>query len=137
MTPAREGTPRAPREPFPRLPGKIWVATHEFRLEVVPRSHESLQPAEPGEPDSDGITVFDKQVIFLADDMSTPLELETIWHEITHVVNWVYEIEDGTDEERICDKHGKAWTQFWIANPRFARWWNTQCIALRKAQKEA
>lgn len=131
---------------YDKLPKKVWVGTQEFTLRVEARSNPVLKAHEEGEPNSDGLTVFDESPhasvkdwkpwsIYLADDMSPPLFLETVWHELTHAINWAYDIEDGVEEEFIADKHGKAWSQFWIANPRFARWWQAQCIAIRKERE--
>jgi hypothetical protein len=133
---------------FAKLPKKVWVGTQEFYLRVEPRTHPVLAPHEKDQPNSDGMTVFDESPhenvkdwkpwsIYLSDDLSLPMGLETLWHELTHAINWAYDIEDGAEEEYIADKHGKAWSQFWIANPRFARWWNSQCVAIRKERAHA
>jgi hypothetical protein len=116
-------------------PAKVWVGEYEFDLSVVPRSHDELQPDqddEPGCKPHDGVTLYDETTILIANDLNPTGLLETIWHELTHAVNHAAGIEDGADEETIAGDHGKVWTQFWLVNPRFQRWWNAQCVALRK-----
>jgi hypothetical protein len=95
-----------------------------------------LQPVEGPHPD-DGACSFDPTAIFIADDMNQGQALETVWHELTHAINHVCDIDDMVSEEDLTDKHGKVWSQFWISNPRFATWWMRNCIAVRKERARA
>lgn len=120
---------------YDKLPRRVWVGNYEFRIRVVPRATDRLAPEKDGDQENDGITIFEPTEIMVAADMAAPLLLEVVWHEITHAINWDNDVDDGADEETICDRHGKAWTAFWVANPRFARWWNGQVVAIRKERE--
>lgn len=122
---------------YDKLPKKVWIGTYEFTIHVVDRNHDKLKSKGADDPDADGITTFAGQTIHIANDMTASLVLETVWHEITHAINWVNDIEDGADEEMICNLHGKAWSKFFIENPRFGRWFQAQCIAIRKERDHA
>lgn len=108
-------------------PDKVWIGTVEYAIRVVEANHPKLDGGE-----SDGITEFAPPQIHLADSLSLSTFMETLYHELTHAVDFVTDIEDGTLEEEIADKHGKVWSQFWINNPRFQRWWSKACVQVRK-----
>lgn len=108
-------------------PKKVWIGTTEFEIFLVEKNHAKLDNGE-----SDGITEFNPPVIHLCQDLCLTLFMETLWHELTHAVNHVGDIEDSPLEEVIADQHGKVWSQFWINNPRFQRWWTKVCNAVRK-----
>jgi hypothetical protein len=114
-----------------RFPKKVWVGTFEFPVHFVEGTHEKLDKGE-----LNGCALFDQPetAIYFCESLPAVKLLEIVWHEFTHAVNYVSDIEDGVEEETICEKHGKAWSQFWIQNPRFARWWLAACIAVRKEQ---
>lgn len=108
-------------------PDKVWIGTAEYAICVVPADHAKLDGGE-----TDGITEFSPTVIHIANSLPLTAFMETIWHELTHAIDDAVGLEDGSLEEDIADHHGKAWTQFWINNPRFQRWWGKACIAVRK-----
>ncbi len=113
-----------------RFPKKVWIGTFEFPVHFVEASHEILEKG-----DLNGCAVFDPDTaVYFCDALSPVKLLEIVWHELTHGVNYVGDIEDGIEEEVICERHGKLWSQFWINNPAFARWWLAACIAVRKEQ---
>lgn len=116
-------------ERIARCPRKLWVGTYEVPLHFVPRSHEKLTDAE-GE--YDGHTELNPAVIFICESLALMTLLESVYHEITHFVDFATDIEDGAIEEEIADRHGKTWTLFWINNPKFQRWWNSACAAVRE-----
>lgn len=108
-------------------PDRVWIGTAEYVIHVVPADHPKLDGGE-----TDGITEFAPTEIHIAESLALPAFMETIWHELTHALNDVVGIEDGAEEEAIADRHGKAWSQFWINNPRFQRWWARACVAARR-----
>jgi hypothetical protein len=108
-------------------PDKVWVGTVEFRIHLVPSSHDKLDGGE-----TEGITEMSPPQIHVSKDLSLSAFMETLYHELTHAVDFVSDIEDGTDEESIADKHAKTWSQLWINNPRFQRWWAKACVTVRK-----
>lgn len=126
------------RDGYDKMPRKVWVGQHEFKVVVVPRADAALAPDNPEtEGQADGACEFEPTVISIADDMNQSRLLETVMHELTHAVNHAALIEDGASEESIADLHGKIWTQVWIVNPRFAAWWTRTCIAVRKERASA
>lgn len=108
-------------------PDKVWIGTVEYRIHPVSPNHAKLDGG-----DSDGITEFSPPVIHVSNGLSLTAFMETLWHELTHAVDFVSDIEDGVLEEDIADRHAKVWSQFWINNPRFQRWWTKACVAVRK-----
>lgn len=115
-----------------KMPRKVWIGNFEFRLAFGEWDQLPLKDAE-GEYDGD--TDFDTQLITLRSNMTLPIFLETTIHELTHAVDFAGDIEDGVLEEFIADKHGKLWSQFWVNNPRFQRWWTSACVALRRERQ--
>jgi hypothetical protein len=108
-------------------PERVWIGTVEYAIHVVPKDHPKLDHGE-----THGITEFDPTEIHISGDLSLTPFMETIWHELTHAIDDIAGIEDGAIEEDIADRHGKAWSQFWINNPRFQRWWTKACVQVRK-----
>lgn len=99
------------------LPNKIWVGSYEFPLRVVPAGDPMLDNA-------DGCTEFDENCrgIKIASNLATRHRLEIVIHEITHAINWSVDLEDGATEEDVATKHGRAWSQFLLDNPRYVAW---------------
>lgn len=108
-----------------KFPKKLWIGTFTADIHFVPKEHEKLDCGE-----SDGLTEF-PHAIYLSQDLALTVLLESIYHEITHFVDFTTDIDDGVAEEDIADRHGKTWTLFWISNPKFQRWWNAACQAVR------
>jgi hypothetical protein len=64
--------------------------------------------------------------------------LVIVLHELTHCIYWVYDIDEDSaviDEESIAEKHGKAWTQLYLDNPRIVKWLVYTVDKIRKDQK--
>lgn len=101
-------------------PAKVWVGTYEFAIEFLPPDDPALMLR--GRP-CDGITDTELQSIAIGAHLDDRKTLEIVWHEITHAISWVFEIEDGAREESIARKHGIAWSQFHLDNPHFVRWY--------------
>lgn len=114
-----------------RCPAKVWIGTMEFPIHFVEPTHEQLDGG-----DNEGCCLFDPPAIYISETLSLTKAMEIIWHEITHGLNYSVDIVDGVEEEDIARRHGVAWSQFWINNPRFARWWLAMSVAVRKAQDQ-
>lgn len=111
-------------------PDRVWIGAEEYALLVVPSDHEKVDGGE-----SDGYADRAAATIYIRDGLTPCGVLETVWHELTHAVDWAGGIEDGAIEEDIADRHAKIWSQFWINNPRFAKWWMDACEEVRKARQ--
>jgi hypothetical protein len=123
-----------------KLPRKIWIGTYEVSVQSVPPNSPKLDPIEPGE-ETRLRGMFDPDVeppeIFVDQTLGGIQLLEIINHEITHAINYVYDIQDGAQEEDVAETHGRAWSMFYVANPRYQRWLVSLCNAIRKEQKDA
>lgn len=115
-----------------KFPKKLWIGTYEVPISFVAREHPKLTDEE-GE--ADGCTEYGPAEIFLCNGLTLTILLETIYHEVTHFVNFVGAVEDGSPEEHIADQHGKVWTLVWINNPKFQRWWTAACVEVRKERE--
>jgi hypothetical protein len=115
------------------LPTRLWIGTYEFYLMSVPRTHPKL------DGDADGITYTgdDGNLICIASHLDARRMLEVVLHEVTHAINWVNDIEDGTDEEDVATKHGHAWSALLLDNPRFQRWLTVALNRIRKERTKA
>ena len=107
------------------LPKKVEVGTYEFPIQIIHAGDPRL-----GE-DADGITFFGSpdelqvsRCILIAGRLGPKKTLEVVLHEVTHAINYVSNIDNGADEEEIAERHGAAWAQFWLDNPRLLRWLN-------------
>jgi hypothetical protein len=105
-----------------QLPRKIEVGTVEYPIRIVAATDKLLDEAN-------GIAYFGEEdgvprQILIAARLGPKQTLEIVLHEIIHVINHVNEIEDGEDEEIVTTKHGAAWAQFWIDNPKMLLWVN-------------
>lgn len=52
----------------------------------------------------------------------TTKALESLLHEISHAIWWVYRLNDDDKEERIVSVMGMAWTQVYRDNPWLIEW---------------
>jgi hypothetical protein len=116
------------------LPKKVEVGSYEFALHVVPASDTKLDGA-------DGICYFAEEdggrAIFVAAGLGLRKMLDVVLHELTHAINWCHDIDDGADEEAIATKHGTAWSQLFLDNPKFQRWLVSILNRIRKERLDA
>lgn len=123
----------------PPLPRKVWVESYEFGMKLVPANDPILD-------DNTGMTVTEegKKCIYISDALEIRHRLEIVLHEITHAINWVHDIGDGgddedmvmMDEEDLAAKHGRAWSAFFLDNPRFQRWLTYTLNRIRKERAD-
>ena len=123
------------KKPAPTLPRKLWIGTYEFKLNFTESEHPGLC-GEDGQMEADGRNC----IIWLAEDMGPRRLLEIVLHEITHAINWVHDIDDDDGktvikEEALAQKHGMAWSQFWLDNPRFERWFVFALARIRRERR--
>lgn len=131
--------PKATRAPA--LPGKLWIGTFEVPLKVVPPHADELKDENGVE--SNGMSVVhdeDLLGIWIASNLPPRKRLEIVIHEVIHIINFAYGIEDDDAgrpicEEDVAEKHGKAWTQLYLDNPRFVKWLTYVVDKIRKDQK--
>lgn len=117
------------------LPKQVEVGSFVFPIHVVPPDHPRLGG------DSDGCTTFSDEEggygIYIAATLPLRQGLETVLHEVTHAINYAQDIEGGEDEETITRKHGAAWSQFFLDNPKFQRWLVYVLNRIRKERQHA
>ena len=53
---------------------------------------------------------------------STHSAVDTLLHEISHAIFWVFHVRGGDSEERIVSAMGTAWTQIYRDNPDLLDW---------------
>lgn len=116
------------------LPRKVWVGPYEFPVRVVPTSDPVL---DSGVADGATVTLEEGRGIFLSEQLDRRKLLEIVTHEVTHAINWAYDIEDGVEEEAIASQHGIAWSQFLLDNPRYQRWLTSTLNAIRRERSSA
>lgn len=64
-----------------------------------------------------------EQMIRVQLNMPTPFKaVDTVLHEITHALYWVYGIHDDDKEERIVGAMASAWMQIYRDNPWLLDW---------------
>lgn len=111
------------------LPTRIFIGTF-----VVHVSH--VEDNDPRLEDARGISLLDggKTEILINKTLVGPQLLEVVWHEVTHVINWINDLDDGMEEEKLTTVHGCAWPLLLVANPKFQRWLTWMVNSLRKDQ---
>jgi hypothetical protein len=116
-----------------RLPSTLWVGNYEFPMMMVPVKDKIL------EGDADGCTMFEHgdRGIYIAEHLCKRRTLDVVLHEITHAINWVHDIQDKEPEEGIASKHGIAWSQLYLDNPRFEEWLTYTVRAIRAEREDA
>lgn len=116
-------------------PAKLWVTSYEFPFEF-------LHPEDPILEGDDGCMESDedKRGIYVSASLDARKMLEIVWHEVTHAINWACDIDeekDVIDEETIALQHGLSWSQFFLDNPKFVRWYVSVVNRIRKERKHA
>ncbi len=118
--------------PFPKT---LWVSGYEFPLAIVEGEDVRLEGA-------DGLTETGEKsrAIWIAAHLGTYRTVEIVLHEITHAINWAYDLcnaEDMADEEDIATKHGAAWARLYLDNPKFCQWLNSAINRVRAERANA
>lgn len=108
------------------------MGTYEFAFDFAPPEHPELRACGRH---NDGTCDLKRQEITISAALDDRKTLEIVWHEITHAMNWVCGISSRTAEETIARKHGEAWSQFFLDNPKFVRWYTSLVSRIRKERK--
>jgi hypothetical protein len=112
---------------FKGLPRRMQVGAFVFRVLLESSEHELLAEAF-GRCDTDNRRIYVRQ------DMDAELALNTVVHELSHAVNWVYGVNDDSTEEQFTGQHTNGLIDLWMRNPRLVLWITK---TLRRAKKEA
>lgn len=125
------------KKPIPPLPRRVWVGSYEFSMRLVDPTDKMLLDCKGVA--SSGMSTFDHDGegygIWVSEMMALRTRLEIVMHEITHAINFAYDVKNRSAEETIAEKHGHAWSQFWLDNPRFERWFVYTLAAIRKERR--
>lgn len=109
------------------LPRRIAIGAYTYRIQIVPRDHAKLEAA-------DGISLLNEFRILFAEDIPFQRAAEVVHHEMSHCINWVYGVQDETDEEQFTTQNSKGWTDVRLRNPRLDNWMTK---TLRRMRKES
>lgn len=125
-----EASPEVP-DVFRTLPRRIAIGAYTFRVKLVPAGHEKLKDEDS---DSDGMTVFDEQCIYLCSSLALHRALNVVQHEVSHAINWVNDVSDESTEEEFVTRNTNGLVEVQMRNPRYVRWVNS---AIRRFKKES
>lgn len=102
------------------LPSVVKVGAHRLRFSLVT---ERSRPEIAG---CNGLILFDTSEILLNrsffEQALPQLAANVVQHEVTHAINWVYGVRDGSKEEVFCEQHTNGLIAFLHDNPEYARW---------------
>ena len=104
------------------IPDKLRVGAHTIEIKMVDRnSHENC-----------GSAVVDSCKIFIRNDMPPSMQLETLVHEVLHLVRTLNgtNIKDADAEERVVQADAHLLYQFLKDNPNLLQ----EIIALNEIQ---
>lgn len=129
-----------------QIPGKLFVDNYEFELRLISPGDQANAQLDKANrllfEQDEGLMLSGPAVyaIWLSASLTPRRRLEIVFHEITHAINWAHGIEDAREyvhvsEEQLADKHGKAWSQFWLDNPRFLLWLQYTLSRIRLDQR--
>lgn len=110
------------------LPRRVHVGGYTFRVAI------STSDACEHLVDADGMCVFSELRIYLRADLDLQLAVNTVQHEVTHAINFVYGVTDDSTEEQFTTQHANGQTEVWLRNPRLMNW---QVKQIRRLKKES
>lgn len=115
------------------LPRKIRIGQYTFRITI---SNAEKHPVLDG---NDGVTDFSQFRIYLDESLHRQRAINVVQHELTHAINWVYGVADGSEEEHITTQHTNGLIELWISNPKVFGWFARSLRTLKRenAQEEA
>jgi hypothetical protein len=102
---------------FAKLPRKWKVGSYTFNVMVVPAGTAVLDEA-------DGITHMSAETVHLDASMTPMRASVVVLHEAIHIINWVFGVTDGSDEETIATQVSTGLLAFWHDNPKVMQWIN-------------
>lgn len=105
-----------PREIIDELPASVRVGGFDFRIEKW-NPNQTLGAQRWGEFSS-----AEARIAVQRDMPTVHKAVDTVLHEISHAIFWVYGIEDEDKEERIVSTFGSAWMALYRDNPWLLDW---------------
>ncbi|MBT2321271.1 hypothetical protein J7E62_02720 [Variovorax paradoxus] len=115
-----------PVDHYKGLPRRIHVGPTTFRVVV------GTAELHPCLTDCCGITVFEEYRIYLHDGMLLQAAVNTVIHEVSHAINWVYGVTDDSTEEQFVTQNSNGLVEVWMRNPRLLNWIVKQLRAMKK-----
>jgi type I restriction-modification system DNA methylase subunit len=111
---------------FRGLPRRIHIGHFTFRIYLRDETGNAILADAWGNCDCQ------KAVIDIHKETPAWLAANTVQHEITHAINFVYGITDETTEEQFTTQHTNGLIEVLLKNPRYATWLARQLRAMRK-----
>jgi hypothetical protein len=78
---------------------------------------------------------LNRQKIFISDDLTPGKVADTFMHEVLHVLNWIFDIDDGVKEESLCLRLSSGLLAFWRDNPEAMRWLEHVLLSQKGSQR--
>lgn len=99
---------------YDALPKQIRVGPFDIRVEVKDKVTDE---------DDLGLCVYSELLMQLrAEQASAPFALDTLLHEVSHMIYRTFALAKGNDEEQIVSALATGWTQVLRDNPELAKW---------------
>ena len=131
----------AHRVTLPPPPKRVWFGGHEYTVTPVGSDDPRLDGAEYG------ITYFDEAdrygqrfAIYYVFERPAREVFDTVWHELTHALNYSQGVKCKSrsvrkNDEHVASRHGYAWTQAFLDNPALVRWIDLAANLIRSEQE--
>jgi hypothetical protein len=98
------------------LPDSIRVGPYDIAL-------EAMTPSQQHTVDATGYFAYaELKIGFEAYPASKAYAADTLLHEVSHAIYWVYGIKSEDDEERTVSTLSTGWVQVYKDNPWLAGW---------------
>jgi hypothetical protein len=114
---------------FHGLPRRLKIGQFTFRVKV-------LEKVQVEEDQCFGSADLENQVISLVSKLRLEQAVNTVQHEITHCINYVYGVDDDSTEEQVTTQHTNGQIAFWLDNPKAFAWLARSLRAIRAAAKK-
>lgn len=85
-----------------------------------------------------GLTDFETQTVSVDPNFPAAELLDTLFHELTHVINYTYDPDQGEQadhDEWSAQLGGRGWSDLWLSNPGLIAWVNRVCKFARKRRE--
>lgn len=131
----------AHRVTLPPPPSRVWFGAHEYRVVPVEEGDRRLDGAEYG------ITYFDEEeehgerfTIYFVFERPAREVFDTVWHELTHALNYSQGVRCKSrsvrkNDEHVATRHGYAWTQAFLDNPKLVAWIDLAATFIKSEQE--
>ena len=109
------------------LPRRIKVGQFTFRVTIALQGNCELLDG------NDGRAVWEDYRLYFREDMPIQAAVNTVYHEVTHAINWIYGVTDESTEEQFTTQHTNGQIGVFLDNPRLLNW---LIKGLRRIKKE-